>query len=117
MTDTTDDTTPPDLAAEIARQNIELANLRAETAALRDATDYDDLTASLDAMLSEEARAGVSKEGSQQHRVFSLIAAVLKDSQRPTVPTTDTSKPSLTPVKPDLSSLPPHARMAHGYAA
>ncbi len=36
--------------------------------------------------------------------------------EKPTVPTTDTTKPTVTPKTPDLSSLPPLARMAAGYA-
>lgn len=33
------------------------------------------------------------------------------------VPATDTRKPTVTPKTPDVSTLPPVARMAHGYGA
>lgn len=45
----------------------------------------------------------------QQARAAGLFA-------KPTIPTTDTTKPTVTPKAADVSSLPPLARMAAGYA-
>ena len=44
--------------------------------------------------------------------------AALKATPAPTpapVPTTDQGKPTITPITPDLSTLPPIARIAAGY--
>jgi hypothetical protein len=66
--------------------------------------------------LSDEARAAIPKDASKMDQVFARITAALADAKRrPVVPETDTAKPVLSPVAPDLSSLPAHARIARGY--
>ncbi len=107
----------PDLAAEVARVGDTLKDLAEQTKALKDATDYDGLNASLDGLLSEEGRASIPKEGSKLEQIFARITVALAEAKRPVVPVTDTAKPTLSPVTPDLSALPAHARIARGYRA
>jgi hypothetical protein len=123
MTDSTHTPLPeqhdgePDFAAEIARLDSDLKTLSEATRQLENATDYETLTSRLDALLNDETKATLPKDGSKLDQVFARITAAL-DAQKKApviVPETDRSKPALTPVAPDLSTLPAHARMAHGY--
>lgn len=108
----------PDLAAEIVRLDAELKDLAKQNAELERATDLDGLLNSLDELLTPEARASIPKDASKMDQVFARITAALGEAKRrPVVPQTDTTTPSLTPVAPDLSALPAHARMARGYGA
>lgn len=107
----------PDLAAEITRLDADLKDLAKETAAIRDKTDLDGLAAQLDEILSEEGRASIPKTGSKMDLVFARVTAALKEAKlKPVVPITDTAKPAQSPISPNLSALPAHARMARGYA-
>ena len=107
----TDETLPdagpgePDLAADLAAKNTRF-----------DGTfDFNGLSARLDELLSDEGRANLPSGGSEMDRIFYRVTAALAESKRPVVPVTDTSKPTLAPVAPDLSALPAHARIARGY--
>lgn len=106
----TDETLPTALPAE-----PDLAVLAAENARFDATFDYTSLSASLDELLSDEARANLPSGGSEMDRIFYRVTAALTESKRPVVPVTDTSKPTLAPVAPDLSALPAHTRIARGY--
>ncbi len=123
MTDATDTPLPeqldgePDFAAEIARINVDLAALAEESKAFRQSFDYADLLAQLDTLIPEDQRSNAPADASDIDKVFHKITTALAASKRPVVPVTDTAKPSLETPAEDFSSLPPHVRIARGYAA
>lgn len=105
----------PDLAAEIARFDATVKELAEQVKASQAAIDFEGIQAGLDSLLGDEARASVPATGSKMDQVFARITAALAEAKRPNVPVTDTAKPTLAPVAPDLSALPAHARIARGY--
>lgn len=122
MTDLVDTPLPeqvdgePDLASEIARLDASLKELRDHTQSLETTTDYDQLHAKLDELLTDEARAAIPSDTSKLDQVFAKITAVLREARRtPKVPETDTQRPPLSPPPADFASLPAHARIAAGY--
>lgn len=123
MTETTDTPLPeqidgePDFSAEIARMNVELADLKERSESFRQSFDYADLIAQLDAITPEDQRSDAPADASNFDKVFHKITTALAAAKRPVVPVTDTTKPSLETPAEDLSSLPPHVRIARGYAA
>lgn len=123
MTEATDNPLPeqldgePDFGAEITRLHADLAALKEESEALRQSTDYADLIARLDSLVPEDQRTNAPSDASDIDKVFHKITTALAASKRPVVPLTDTARPSLETPAEDLSSLPPHVRIARGYAA
>lgn len=106
----------PDMAAEIARLEADLKSLTDQTKAMADATDYDAISAGLDAMLSEEVRASIPTSGSKMEQLFARVTAAIAENKRnPVVPETDVKRPSLSPAHVDFTTLPAHARIAAGY--
>lgn len=123
MADAIDDPLPqqldgePDLAAEIARLNDTLSTLKADTEALKKSTDYQAVIRQLDSLIPEDQRTEAPANASAIDQVFHKITSALAWAKRPAVPATDTARPNLEIPAEDLSALPPHARMARGYAA
>lgn len=107
----------PDLAAEIARLNDALSTLREDTQALKQSTDYEAVMRQLDSLVPEDQRTAPPANASAIDQVFHKITSALAVAKRQSVPATDTSRPTLETPAEDLSALPPHARMARGYAA
>ena len=118
----------PDFASEIARLDQSLKDLAALMpsaeeieATLAEIAPSDaelaELATSLDALLSDEDRAGAPKDRSRFDQIQWMVTAISNDQRRtkPVVPVTDTHKPALTPSTPDFSTMPAHARMARGY--
>ncbi|HAV49737.1 MULTISPECIES: hypothetical protein [unclassified Brevundimonas] len=123
MTDATDATPSeqidgkPDVTSEIARIDKALASLEHDSQAFRSSFDYDGLIAELDTLIPEDQRKDAPANASAIDRVFHKMTAALAAAKRPVVPVTDTAKPSLETPAEDLSCLPPHVRIARGYAA
>lgn len=134
MTDIADTPLPeqhdgePDLQAEVARLNAELAELTKQMPSADDlaeltrnlgpsASEYDALIASLRDLVTEDEAANAPKDASRLDTVMWFVGRAAEQAKRPKVPATDTTKPALGAVEPDLSTLPPHARIARGYRA
>ena len=121
MSDAVDLTLPPqtepDFTAEIARIDGTLATMAAESKAFRSSFDYNGLIAELDTLIPEDQRTEAPPNATDMDRVLHKITSALAAAKRPIVPTTDTSRPKLETPAEDVTSLPPHVRIARGYAA
>ncbi len=109
MTDTAADTAPADQhSAALAAKDAELAALGEQLAHMANTiigTVPENFRALIPAQLSPA-----------QQAAWVLEARKTGLFEKPTVPTTDNTKPTVTPRAADVSSLPPLARMAAGYA-
>ena len=119
----------PDFAAEIARLDTDIKaliesitpsddELKADLDAMQISdADYALLIANLDKLIPAESRADAPKDGSLFDQVMWRVTTAAKAGKAPVVPATDAKRPTLETPAEDLSSLPPHVRIARGYAA
>ena len=78
--------------------------------------DMDSLAADLLSTIPEHLRALIPDDlGAAARIAWFKKARETGVFNKPTVPETDNRKPSITPKIPDISTLPPIARIAHGY--
>lgn len=108
----TNEPTPP--AATDARNPSEAEQLKAQLAA--QAAELDEIANTMLANIPDGLKALIPDELTPAAKVKwyqkAQAAGLLK---RPSVPETDTSKPSLLPPKVNPNDLPPIARMSYGY--
>lgn len=112
----TDETTPdtPQAAPDATVETSELEAARAELAKTR--ADMDSLAADLLAAVPEHLRALIPEDlGAAAKIAWFKKARETGVFNKPAVPETDNRKPAITPKQPDISALPPIARIAHGY--
>lgn len=129
MTDTPGTTTPPPLAAQPApavpvlaapppaTQSAPIApDAAAQLAAVN--AKLEGMVTAMTAELPEPLRALVPASLSPAEKLEWLTnakkAGIFTPNGAP-VPTTDAGKPKVTPTTPDLSKLPPSAKLAAGY--